>query len=116
MNILDEYLKERNIPTNSLEANFIREGADYAIEKACKWIEENLYNPKYQDGTWKETKELFISDFKKSNGGKVITMKQSMTSFKNLHKESLYLQGAKDLLLRLSDMGATPQFYTEKKR
>lgn len=41
------YLKERNIPFNSLEANSIIEGAKWAdetmIDKACKWL-ENRHN------------------------------------------------------------------------
>lgn len=46
---LKEYLKERNIPIDSLEANSIREGAKWAdenpkeelisLDKACKWLE-----------------------------------------------------------------------------
>lgn len=45
---LKEYLKERNIPIDSLEANSIREGAKWAdenpkeglvsLDKACKWL------------------------------------------------------------------------------
>lgn len=31
----------------------------------------------------------------------------------NLHEESIYLQGARDLLLRLQEMNATPQFITK---
>ena len=38
-----QYLKERNIPITSLEANSIIEGAKWAdrtlIEKACDWIQ-----------------------------------------------------------------------------
>ena len=37
-----QYLKERNIPITSLEANSIIEGAKWAdktmIEKACNWL------------------------------------------------------------------------------
>jgi hypothetical protein len=32
----------------------------------------------------------------------------------NLHEESLYLQGARDLLLRLDEMKALPQFHTSR--
>lgn len=32
----------------------------------------------------------------------------------SLHEESLYLQGARDLLLRLDDMKALPQFHTSR--
>lgn len=35
------------------------------IEKACEWLNENLYSPKYEKGTWKESKSQFIDDFKK---------------------------------------------------
>ncbi len=33
-------MKERNIPTNSLEANSIREGYELAIKSACEWFNE----------------------------------------------------------------------------
>ena len=36
------------------------------IEKACEWLDENLYNPKYEKGTWKESKEQFINEFRKA--------------------------------------------------
>ena len=46
---LNEYLKERNIPVDSLEANSIKEGIDWAdenpkadlvsIDKVCEWLE-----------------------------------------------------------------------------
>jgi hypothetical protein len=36
------------------------------IEKACNWLEDNLYNPKYEKDTWKESKEQFINDFRKA--------------------------------------------------
>ena len=32
----------------------------------------------------------------------------------NLHEESFYLQGARDLLLRLQEMNAIPQFISKK--
>lgn len=36
------------------------------IEKACEWLNENLYSPKYEKGTWKESKEQLINDFSKA--------------------------------------------------
>ena len=49
MKRLREYLKERNIPEDSLEANSILEGYEKgyqdAIEKACKWITEHTDIP-----------------------------------------------------------------------
>lgn len=36
------------------------------IEKACNWLEDNLYSPKYEKGTWKESKEQFINEFRKA--------------------------------------------------
>lgn len=37
---IEEYLKERNIPTDSLEANFIREGAEYMKNKIVKSLDK----------------------------------------------------------------------------
>ena len=49
MKRLREYLKERNIPEDSLEANSILEGYEKgyqdAIEKACVWITEHIDIP-----------------------------------------------------------------------
>ena len=36
------------------------------IEKACNWLNVNLYSPKYEKGTWKESKEQFINEFRKA--------------------------------------------------
>lgn len=36
------------------------------IEKATLWLDENLYNPKYEKGTWKESKSQFIDTFRKA--------------------------------------------------
>ena len=36
------------------------------IEKACNWLNVNLYSPKYEKGTWKESKEQLINDFSKA--------------------------------------------------
>lgn len=56
-----QYLKERNIPITSLEANSIIEGAKWAdetmIEKACDWLLKGGY---FVNNT--ET----INDFKKA--------------------------------------------------
>ena len=49
---LKEYLKERNIPINSLEANSIIEGIEWtdehpkegmvSLDKVCEWLEEHM--------------------------------------------------------------------------
>ena len=61
------YLKERNIPITSLEANSIKEGANWAdrtmIERACKWLDVNF--PEIENtGSW--YKKSFIEQFKKA--------------------------------------------------
>lgn len=55
MKRLREYLKERNIPEDSLEANSILEGYEKgyqdAIDKACEWIKSNMPNyVNFEDG------------------------------------------------------------------
>lgn len=40
---IQEYLKERNIPETSLEANSIREGYDLAINRVCEFLDSELY-------------------------------------------------------------------------
>jgi exonuclease III len=42
-NFLQEYLKERNIPETSLEANSIQEGYTLAIERVCQFLDSELY-------------------------------------------------------------------------
>lgn len=37
---IEEYLKERNIPTDSLEANSIREGAEYMKNKIVESLDK----------------------------------------------------------------------------
>ena len=37
-----------------------------------------------------------------------------MCDMLNLHEESIYLRGARDLLLRLQEMNAIPQFITKR--
>ena len=39
---IEEYLKERNIPTDSLEANSIREGAELIKNKIVESLDEVL--------------------------------------------------------------------------
>lgn len=59
-----QYLKERNIPITSLEANSIIEGAKWAdetmIEKACEWLlhQEEMIGISFEDD--------FIERFKKA--------------------------------------------------
>lgn len=49
MRRIREYLKERNIPEDSLEANSILEGYEKGckdmIDKACEWITEHIDIP-----------------------------------------------------------------------
>ena len=40
MSNIEEYLKERNIPTDSLEANSIREGAEYMKNKIVESLDK----------------------------------------------------------------------------
>jgi hypothetical protein len=84
MQRITEYLKERNIPEDSLEANSILEGYELGaertkremIEKAVEWLKEEMY---YRDqssgrGSYGEIKALgtydsldeFINDFKQA--------------------------------------------------
>ena len=43
MTKFENYLKERNIPIDSLEANSIQEGIEYAINEARQWMEKQVY-------------------------------------------------------------------------
>lgn len=71
-NKLEKYLKERNIPVNSLEANSIREGYELAIERTCEWFRKELINTQdnfgYQLVATFDTYTLdeFIEEFKKT--------------------------------------------------
>ena len=57
---LNKYLKERNIPVDSLEANSIKEGIDWAdenpkeglvsIDKVCEWLENDCDLKDYLGG------------------------------------------------------------------
>lgn len=79
---LRQYLKERNIPMDSLEANSIIEGINWAdkhpkegfisIDKAYEWLEAELYQHKDRDGypnvesrSYTSVRDL-IDDFKKA--------------------------------------------------
>lgn len=63
MTKIESYLKERNIPIDSLEANSIQEGMQWAINQACEWLEEKnkmcMYELEMILG------RNFIEDFKK---------------------------------------------------
>lgn len=71
-NKLEKYLKERNIPTDSLEANSIREGVNWAIEQTIEFFKEELIDAR--DGFGYQlvstfdsyTLDEFIETFKKS--------------------------------------------------
>jgi hypothetical protein len=43
MTKFENYLKERNIPIDSLEANSMLEGMQWAIIEARKWMEKQVY-------------------------------------------------------------------------
>lgn len=69
-----EYLKERNIPINSLEANSIMEGIMWSdehpnenlvdIDRAARWV-ENLLVGNLADGVIDSIVRNFIEDMKK---------------------------------------------------
>ena len=60
---IEEYLKSRNIPPTSLEANSIKEGIEFAINNACEWLDVNFPTIDCA-GSW--YKEGFIKQFKKA--------------------------------------------------
>ena len=77
-----QYLKERNIPITSLEANSITEGAKWAdetmIERACDWLENELYEVMAEPNHYYiydvqsksyNSLEVLINDFKKAMEG-----------------------------------------------
>jgi hypothetical protein len=67
MTKFEKYLKERNIPVNSLEANSIREGIQWTINTAVEWFNNNLTEGVFYDcgAVIKEvTINEFIEDFK----------------------------------------------------
>lgn len=47
MSKFEKYLKERNIPVNSLEANSIREGIQWTINTAVEWVKNRDICEKY---------------------------------------------------------------------
>jgi hypothetical protein len=55
---LEEYLKERNIPTDSLEANSIREGAELMKNKIVESLDKIVTNAlEFEGCDWYETAE-----------------------------------------------------------
>lgn len=72
MTKFESYLKERNIPIDSLEANSMQEGIQWVINEDCEWLEQHKedYN-KYDAwiGEYVDFNEL-ITDFKKEMEGK----------------------------------------------
>lgn len=48
--LLQSYLKERNIPINSLEANSIQEGYQLAVKRACVWLIGEFLQMQDRDG------------------------------------------------------------------
>lgn len=75
-----EYLKERNIPKDSLEANSILEGYELGVErtkkKAVEWLKGEMFYKDHSSGrgSWGVIKafgaydslEEFIEDFKQA--------------------------------------------------
>lgn len=57
---IEEYLKSSNIPPTSLEANSIKEGIEFAVNKACEWLlhQEEMIGISFE--------EDFIERFKKA--------------------------------------------------
>lgn len=43
MTKFENYLKKRNIPIDSLEANSMLEGMQWAINETRKWMEKQVY-------------------------------------------------------------------------
>lgn len=58
------YLKERNIPVSSLEANSIKEGIYWATERVCEWL-DSVNTERYMDSGIFQMYDL-IQDLKKS--------------------------------------------------
>lgn len=63
---IEEYLKSRNIPSTSLEANSIKEGIEFAVNKACKWMSLNMVDTTYIGLNSTLDKPNFIQRFKKA--------------------------------------------------
>ena len=66
MTKFESYLKERNIPIDSLEANSIQEGMQWAINEACQWLESHKDDYCYYDA-WKGNYvnfDILIEDFR----------------------------------------------------
>lgn len=63
MTKFESYLKERNIPVDSLEANSIQEGMQWTINEACKWLEEKNKTCMYE--LEMVLGRNFINDFKR---------------------------------------------------
>lgn len=66
MSNIEQYLKERNIPTDSLEANSIREGIHWATEQACEWLRLNTNWDDEWDEMGRNVNYGKIEDFKKA--------------------------------------------------
>jgi hypothetical protein len=67
MTDFEKYLKKRNIPLNSLEANSIREGIEWTINKADDYFNKNLTEYilcNCDEGIKKVNINEFIKDFK----------------------------------------------------
>lgn len=58
---LQSYLKERNIPINSLEANSIQEGYQLAVKRAWKWLEPIAEYIGHDSETLKESFKNYIN-------------------------------------------------------
>lgn len=69
MSNIEQYLKERNIPTTSLEANSIKEGVQWAIEQACKWLRFNTNWDDEWDSHGKNINYGKIEEFRKAMEG-----------------------------------------------
>lgn len=54
----ENYLKERNIPIDSLEANSMLEGMQWAINETRQWMEKQVYQD-YSGGPF----ERLIPDY-----------------------------------------------------
>lgn len=71
MTKFESYLKERNIPVDSLEANSIREGIQWTIDTVVEWFSNRLTEGVFYDcgAVIKElTVDEFIENFKQFIG------------------------------------------------
>lgn len=66
MTKFESYLKERNIPIDSLEANSIQEGIQWTINEAIQWVDKNKhFHKELSFGSLSTDWNKFIRAFRK---------------------------------------------------